>query len=171
MLISVDPGIRGGIAVKMVESEIEVYDMPETPEKIYNFLRALTLRAENIEYVKIYIEKTGTYVSGNSGPSAAKFAKHCGLLEGFLIALGYPFIEVTPQVWQKFFIGKQTYPKIPEEIQGKERKRILAQWKTERKNKIKVKAQELCPNMKITLKVADAVGILAYGEAQDDSLR
>jgi len=148
----------------MLESEIKVWDMPGTPQKIYNLLKMLTLQAENIEYVKIYIEKTGTYVSGNSGTSAAKFARHCGLLEGFLVSFGYRFIEVTPQAWQKFFIGKQVYPKIPKEIKGKERKRILAKRKTERKNKIKVRSQELCPNLKITLKVSDAVGILAYGE-------
>lgn len=164
MKIGIDPGQNGGIAAKMLESEIKVYDMPQTSQKIYSLLKSITLEAENIEYVKIYIEKTGSFVSGNSGPAAVKFARHCGLLEGFLIALNYPFIEVSPGNWQKFFIGKQVYPKIPKEIQGKERKRILAQRKRKRKNKIKNKAQELCPNLKITLKTADAVGILAYGE-------
>jgi len=79
--------------------------------------------------------KTGSYVYGNSGPAAVKFARHCGHLEAFLIALQIPYHEVLPAKWQKYLIGSPSYPKIPKEVPAKERKRILAKRKTERKIK------------------------------------
>ena len=104
---------------------------------------------------------------GNSGPAAAKFARHCGHIEMALIALDIPSDpSVLPSKWQTFFIGKPNYPKIPKEIQGKARKQILAKRKTERKNKIKAKAQALYPHLKITLATSDALGILTWGMAQ-----
>ena len=84
-----------------------------------------------------------------------------------LIALDIPSDpSVLPSKWQTFFIGKPNYPKIPKEIQGKARKQILAKRKTERKNKIKAKAQALYPHLKITLATSDALGILTWGMAQ-----
>lgn len=159
MIIGIDPGISGGLAV--VGGGISVHKMPETPKDIYDMLKGF--KANSDGDIKCYLEKVGTYMPGNSGPSAAKFARHCGNLEMALIALQIKYYEVPPAKWQKYLIGAPSYPKIPKEIPAKERKRILAKRKTERKNKIKQTVQARYPSLNITLATSDALGILEWG--------
>ncbi len=159
MIIAIDPGLSGGIAWQ-INNKVLAAKMGATPRDIFEQLQLLSQADED---VICYIERTGGYMTGNSAVAAVKFSRHCGQLEGFLISLSIPYIEVTAQKWQSFFIGKPNYPKIPKSIQGKARKQILAKRKTERKNKIKAKAQALYPHLKITLATSDVLGILTYG--------
>lgn len=162
IMLAIDPGLSGGMAWEK-DDKVYIESMPKTPKDIFELLENIS---GSFHTIKCYIEKAGTYVSGNSGPAAAKFARHCGMLEGFLIALGISYQEILPSVWQQNFIGKPNYPKIPKEIQGNARKRVLAQRKKERKNKIKIRAQALYPDLKITLATSDALGILSYLTSQ-----
>lgn len=159
LLIAIDPGAVGGIAYGN-KIFVKAIKMPSTPRDICDFLK--TLAAGNDD-VFCYIENVGQYRSGNSGPAAVTFANHCGHLYGFLIALDISHDKVQPAKWEHFFIGKPNHPKIPKEIQGKERRQILGKRKTKRKNKIKMKAQALYPNLKITLATSDALGIFTWG--------
>lgn len=163
MIIAIDPGATGGIAWEYDYKYEYVIKMPDTPRDIEEHLRSLIAMSEDNF---CYLEKVGQYMPGNAGPAAVKFARHCGVLEGIIVSLGIPYKEVLPAKWQNYFIGKPNYPKIPKEIQGKARKQILAKRKTERKNKIKAKAQALYPHLKITLATSDALGILTWGMAQ-----
>jgi len=165
VLIAVDPGGSGGICWQINNHKVLAANMGSTPKDIYEQLKLLSQADKN---VKCYIERVGNYVAGNAGPGAVKFAKHCGHLEGFLIALEIPYYEILPATWQAFLIGKPNHPKIPKEVQGKERKQILAKRKTERKNKIKIRVQGLYPHLKITLATSDALGILCYAVAQEN---
>lgn len=151
MLIAIDPGLSGGIVYTLNE-KIYAEKMPDTPKKIYDKMSAITLMADGYEGVKCYIEKTGSYRSGNSGVAAAKFARHCGNLESTLIALRVKYVEVTPKTWMDFFVGKISY----------DDKLSLAKKKTIRKNIIKTRAQALYPELKVTLALSDALGILNY---------
>lgn len=151
MLIGIDPGAEGGLSWEFNE-KIHARKMPDTPRDICDFLRELATLADGYGEVKCIVEKVGGYMPGNSGPAATKFARHCGNLEGILIALNIPFVQVTPQKWMKYFIGVRTYPAYM----------TSAQKKTRRKNLIKKKCQELYPHLRITLSTADALGILDY---------
>lgn len=159
--IAIDPGATGGIAwLRQLPDDsitVDACKMPSTNRDIWNTLETLT--GENC---RCTIEKVGTYMPGNSGPSAAKFAEHVGALKMALIGHLIPHDFVTPQQWQAVVIGKPSYPKIDHLIQGLDRKRILDTRKRERKNKIKARMQEVYPHLNVTLVNADALGILYY---------
>lgn len=162
MIMAIDPGsVSGGFAWTYNRKEVFVSVMPATPKDIYELLRVISSQGLSLNNM-CYLEQVGSYVSGNAGPAAVKFAQHCGHLEMALIALQVPYEKILPSKWQQYFIGKSTYPSIPKEIQGKARKQILAKRKQERKNKIKVKAQGLYPHIKVTLKTSDALGFLTW---------
>ena len=164
MIIACDPGMAGGWAWQ-IGKKVLATKMGATPKDIFEQLQLLSQADENII---CYIERVGAYMPGNAATAAVKFSRHCGNLEAFLIALQIPYHEILPAKWQTFFIGKPNYPKIPKTVQGSVRKQILAKRKTERKNKIKARAQSLYPHLRITLATADALGILAYGISQEE---
>lgn len=84
--------------------------------------------------------------------SAFTFGRSYGFLRGCLSALKIPFVEVSPQKWQKEFgITK-------------------SESKTEHKNKLKAKAQQLYPNEKITLATADALLLATFCRRCKDQL-
>jgi hypothetical protein len=78
--------------------------------------------------------------------SSFKFGQGYGFLRGLLIGLAVPFIEVSPQKWQKFY----SIPKTDS--------------KTKHKNLLKQAAQQRFPKEKITLITADAILIANYLE-------
>ena len=161
-IICIDPGINGAIAWRDGTGEVGVISMPVTPKDI---LEALINLTNGNDFC--WLEAVGGYVPGNSGPAAVKFARHCGHLEMALLALNVSYNQVLPLKWQSAVIGKPNYSKIPKETSPKERKRILAERKTERKNKIKAKVQGLYPAIKVTLKNADALAMLAWASGDE----
>ena len=152
MIIGIDPGSNGGIAYEF-NGEIFAKKMPETKENIYSEFAAISLFADGYEDIVCYLEKVGGYMPGNSGPAAVKFARHCGNLEMILFALKIKYIEISPQKWMKYFIGKIDYP---DDLTPYKKKTL-------RKNIIKIRAQVLYPHLKVTLALSDALGILNYG--------
>jgi Holliday junction resolvasome RuvABC endonuclease subunit len=79
--------------------------------------------------------------------STFKFGVGYGGLRMALIAASIPFEEVTPRTWQKALgvvVRKKT------------------ETKTQFKNRLKAKAQQLFPRESITLKTADALLIAEY---------
>ena len=70
--------------------------------------------------------------------SVFTFGKNYGQWLGILASNGVPYKEVTPQTWMKY------YGAMPKD-------------KAKRKKHLKHLAQSLYPNIKITLKTADAV--------------
>jgi hypothetical protein len=114
--------------------------MPDGMAETIDSLRELRC---TISHMTAYMEQVGTYMPGNSGPSAAKFARHCGHLEAALYALGIPTVFVLPVKWQKAIGG------FPAD-------------KAERKRAIKEAMARRYPHLTVTLKTADALGILTY---------
>jgi hypothetical protein len=164
-IIGIDPGASGGIAWRDTFGEIHCVDMPDTPKDILDLLYKACPQHES-EGSFCLIEQVGGYMPGNSGPAAVKFARHCGHLDMALLAAGIPHETILPAKWEHAFIGKPNHPKIPKEVVSAERKRIIAERKRERKNKIKAKAQALFPKARVTLKTADALGILYFAMYQ-----
>ncbi len=170
MLIAIDPGASGAIAYRYHKSGLDgsmggvsvlVAKMPKAPEDLFWRLHAEKGSAM-CGNVKAVVERVGGYVSGNSGPAAVKFARHCGHIDMALIAARIPTEQVAPSVWMKPFLADVIYPVRPETGL----KTAMTKWKADklriRKNHIKDKMQRLYPHLKVCLWNADALGILTW---------
>ena len=142
-MLSIDPGVNGGLAWTDADGIIQCAPMPDGMSAVADFIRQLR---QDLTTVDCIMEKTGTYMAGNSGPSAATFARHCGTIEAILYCYGVPTVQVSPQKWQK----PMGLPKD----------------KAERKRKIKEEMARRHPHLSVTLKTADALAILGYGLSQ-----
>ena len=144
-VIGIDPGASGGIAVlNDTHRVVEVVNMPDTPLDILEFLRKYSP-----DDTVVYLEDVGRGMPGQSSSATAKFARHNGHLEMALLALRFRSVKATPQKWER------TYGLGSSSAYGKE------EWK----RRLKMKAQELFPDLgkKVTLKTCDALLIALYG--------
>ncbi len=144
--IGIDPGKHGGIAVLDSDGTVlDVAKMPETPQDLLGFL------SKYKDCSICTLERVGG-MPGNGGSAMFNFGKGYGHLQMALISLEIPTEDVTPNKWEKTYqLGSS----------GKFSK-------TEWKNKLKAKAQQLFPSLgkKITLATCDALLIAEYGRRQ-----
>lgn len=144
--IACDPGKSGAFARIIVPQEgahhIETWDMPETEKDLLDLVKEL---AKGID-VKGMLERVNG-MPGQSGVAMFTFGRGYGNIRMALISAGIPFDDVSPQKWQ-------AYLGIP--------KKKKLEKKTTHKNRLKAKAQELYPNVKVTLANADALLIATY---------
>lgn len=147
VFIGIDPGEKGGIAVLDKGSNVlDIVKMPVTPQDILQYISEWK---DNDEYVvHCALEDVGKGMPGQSSVATAKLARHCGHLEMALLAKEVKTVYVTPKKWQKEYqLGSSS-----------------GYTKTQWKNKLKAKAQQLFPELgkKITLAVSDALLIAEY---------
>jgi hypothetical protein len=152
--IAIDPGVSGGIAwdgaslpscMSMPTSDTEI------AEEIQNLADILCSIRDNVTLV---IEDVPKYVGTNvPGSSVFPLAFNCGLIRGVALALKIPIILVKPHDWQKHF-----------RLGTKKDAGSTTAWK----NKLKSEAQRRFPHLKVTLKTADSLLILAF--ARESSL-
>jgi hypothetical protein len=147
--ITIDPGVNGGIAwdgatlpscMGMPGSDTEI------AEEIHNLADILCCIRDNLKFI---IEDVPKFV-GRALPGSTIFplAFNCGLVRGIAVSLRMPVILVRPQDWQKHFcLGSKGNSST-----------------TEHKNKLKAEAQRRYPHLKVTLKTADALLMLAYAK-------
>lgn len=131
--------------------------MPDTERDVWNMVRGFRFHhACQGRNTYAVIEKVGGYIAGvwgkdgssfSPGNAMFKFGASAGGLRMALIAANIPFEEVTPQKWQKA-LG------LPPKKNDKNR--------TEWKNRLKAKAQQLYPEIPVTLKTADAILLAHY---------
>jgi hypothetical protein len=146
-MIAIDPGAGGGIAYIDADGTVQALPMPEGMTTQMDFLRSLL---RDIGKVNVYVENVGGYMPGNSGPAACKFARHVGHIEAACYGFGFPLVYVAPNTWMKS-IG--TFSKD----------------KKERKAQIKESMARLYPHLSVTLKTADALGILTWAKAKHNN--
>ena len=139
-ILTIDPGASGGLALLNREGNVEAFPMPATMTEQIDAIREIVAEVPTITAV---IEKTGFHRPGNSAVATAKFARHCGHLEAALYSVGVPFEEVAPGVWMK------SLGALPAD-------------KTARKNAIKEQVARRFPHLDVTLKTADALGMLVW---------
>jgi hypothetical protein len=151
--IAIDPGVNGGIAwgatalsscMGMPDSDTEIAEEIQRLAEMDDVL--LRIRPG----IKCIIEDVPKYV-GEKLPGSKIFplAFNCGLVRGIAVSLRMPVILVRPQDWQKHFrLGTKG------DTSGT----------TEWKNKLKAEAQRRYPHLKVTLKTADALLLLAYAQ-------
>jgi hypothetical protein len=139
-IIAIDPGASGGIAWRDKDGLVDALPMPDGMTAQVDQLRALW--AALLPSIAI-VERVGTYMPGNSGPAAATFARHCGHIEAALYCYGISTRQVAPCKWQ----------------------RALGAWpkdKQERKRAIRDTMASRYPHLSVTLKTADALGLLTW---------
>lgn len=139
--LGIDPGMGGGLAV-LCGDKVSLTPMPRTDQDIIAWLESHSWLTENLNYG--VIEQVHS-MPAQGVSSTFKFGMSYGALRMCLIALQIPFETVSPQKWQKT-VGISSRKK---------------EGRTDHKNRLKARAQELFPKEKITLATADAL-LLAY---------
>ncbi len=142
-VIGIDPGAKGAVAVLDAATAklLLVMAMPPTPADVLELLRAY-----GGEDAVAYIEKVGG-MPGNGAQAMFNFGFGVGVLHAALAATGTRCVEVSPARWQTYF-----------RVRGN-----ASEGKTRHKNRLKERAQQLFPHVKVTLTNADALLIAAYG--------
>jgi hypothetical protein len=165
--LAIDQGKAGAIAVCLGGKMNSVYKMPETTQDVVDLLKTVLDGASDAE---AYIEDVGGYLKDRPQPGAMMFSfgRSCGVVLGALTTLGVRIIMVRPQMWQKALgIGTAGMIIIRAAMSEEERKAARKQnagIKAEWKRKLKERAQQLYPDVPITLQTADAMLILEYGK-------
>jgi hypothetical protein len=151
--ITIDPGVNGGIAWDSAQLA-SCMGMPgsdtEIAEEIQRIAEMDDVLLRIRPGIKCIIEDVPKFV-GKALPGSTIFplAFNCGLVRGIAISLRMPVILVRPQDWQKHFrLGTKG------DTSGT----------TEWKNRLKAEAQRRYPHLKVTLKTADALLLLAYAQ-------
>jgi len=163
IFIGIDPGQEGGIAV-IEEGTKRGTDKPKlyklsgaTDREVYGLLEQYGKYHGTVANVYCVMEqitprptsfmdrRTGKWTSTILKSTCLIYGSYC-LLRGMLFGAGVPFEERLPQTWLKEF-GLST------------RK---GESKTQWKNRLKGKAQQLFPRSKVTLAVSDALLLAEY---------
>ena len=150
LIIAIDPGVSGGIAIG-VDSPV-LYPMSETVHDLAELIRCAK---DSADYpVEAHVELVGGFIGkAQPGSRMFTFGQSYGQVLGVLAALEIPTHLHRPQKWQALLgIGNSA---------GCAKKH---QWKA----KLKAKAQQLYPSLKITLQTADA--LLLWHLAQQGKL-
>ena len=157
MIIAIDPGLSGGIAIRKEGGHADhAIKMPDTIKGIADYLYMVKKEAEaSNESLICYLEKVNA-MPKQGVTSVWTFGEHYGALQAILICLGIPKKDVTPAVWQKA-IGA-TRPSVPKDATKSQREAA----KREGKHNIKKIVESRFPTLSVTLKTADALGILIY---------
>jgi len=139
--MAIDPGWGGGIAsYNTRDRDVEVHKSPDTIIGIVDLIRTFRPNANIVETFAI-IEKVHS-MPGDGVRSVWRFAENTTAWKTALFSAGIPFKEVPPKTWMKQIGG------LPKD-------------KKKRKNQLKLYAQQLYPNIKVTLWNADALCMLS----------
>ena len=149
--IAIDPGASGGIAVHS-QGKTYCYPMPETQgdvlETLSEIVKSNEFEGSPESDIVCTLEQVGGFAgTGQPGSAMFKFGENYGFIKGVVQALGIRLELVRPQTWQRGF--------------GLGTKAACAS-KSEWKNKLKAEAQRRFPQLKVTLKTADALLILDW---------
>ena len=98
VVIGVDPGLGGGIAVKYADNNVFTFSMPGDVEPLRELVERITY-PDSLNTA--YVEDVPPFV-GNPLPGARMFrlGESCGLIRGVLSTLYIKTVLVRPQEWQ-----------------------------------------------------------------------
>lgn len=148
VIIAIDPGASGGVAVS-VFGVVDCRPMPPTGGDVLALLRSIKVSADKSAAETVCVIQAVNGFVGKAQPGSAmfRFGEGYGFLRGVVQALGIRLELVRPQVWQKAFnLGTAS--------------RCASQ--TVWKNKLKAEAQRRFPQLSVTLATADALLILDW---------
>ena len=147
-IIGIDSGVNGGVCAMYPDGEAKASPLGSISE-LCEFLIATREKSLNKACkLQVFLEEVTGYIGGKPQPASRSFVlgKSYGSILGLLVGLSIPFKTVRPQKWQQGLSG----------IRGIEY--------TERKRRLKEIATERYPQLKPTLKTADAILIADYGK-------
>jgi len=149
IVLGIDPGASGALAWG-TEFNSESMPFPYASEVDINEAFRKILGGE-FEKTKLhaFIEAVHSF-PGQGVASSFAFGKSYGFLRGLLIANKIAFETVQPRAWQKTFNMKSSKEES----------------KTDWKRRLKARAQEMFPRIKVTLATADALLIMEHGRRQ-----
>ncbi len=150
-ILAIDPGKNGGIAHGISAQTLGTVPMPSTVHDLADVMAGLGADV-------IYLEKVHT-TPQMGVVSAGSFMKGVGQIEGICATLKIPLFEVTPQKWMKYFELGKAKKRVSVSRKGK---KSTVKDTTEWKKRLKARAQQIFPNVSITLGTADAVLIWEY---------
>ena len=139
MYVGIDPGKGGGVS-GIIGEKLIAFKCP-------NNVDAMASKFYDLVYghnVKLLIEKVHSF-PGQGVVSTFSFGQNFGQWEGIISSLPIDYEYVQPKAWQKFFNIKEKEKKI-------------------RKLKLKQKAMDLYPNIKVTYAISDAILIMEYAK-------
>jgi hypothetical protein len=141
--LGIDPGIKGGLAVVHERGYVlELTKMPQTERDVWEWVSMAS-------HISSYAMIENVHSMPEQGiVGAFTFGRGYGGLRMGLIAAGIPFEEITPQSWVKGI--------------GITKRNSKTESKTVWKNRLKARAQQLFPGIKITLFTSDAILIAEY---------
>jgi hypothetical protein len=151
-IIAVDPGANGGIVTSVPSMEfdlnrLQAVKMPATEGDVLEVVRGFAREAIEQKSEMVAVVESQTGGGGKVQRGMFKFGRGYGFILGVLHTLGIRIELVAPQKWQKELgLGKRD-KNAP---------------KTEWKNKLKARAQQLFPAVPVTLATADALLLLEY---------
>lgn len=99
MIVGIDPGKTGAIAMLYPSGDLYVEDMP-TIDKELN-AAAISALFDEFNPAHIYIESVNSFGMGRQ--SAFNFGQGVGVLKGIFAAHKLPWSPVSPQRWKKHF--------------------------------------------------------------------
>ena len=142
LIVAIDPGVNGGLALLDREGVVTVQKMPGTDIDVVSFLVEVSNTAKEVD---CYLEEPPLYAGRNiPGSAIGKLMWNTGVLYGAAVCLGWKMHRVRPAIWQKAHTC------------GTKGELSSTAWK----NKLKARAAELFPTVDVTLWNADALLIL-----------
>lgn len=154
--VGIDPGMSGSVVALHPDDKVEAWTMPHEDEAIIELLHEFEVDS----LFTVFIEKIPKF-AGNArfaerniyGASLAVLYGNYRFCAGVLHGLGNPARELVPIKWQNV-------------VQCRNRERLdKGDWK----RKLKARAQELFPHVRVTLANADALLIAYAGRVMADS--
>ena len=166
LLIAIDPGKSGGIAIKPDNQPEVAWSMPDTDSGVIELIDHIIPEYSTIQESKVcYMEKVSGFIggrmqymncptcrnsiayrTGDPGKTMFTFGYGNGFLVSTFMTRKIKLEMVTPQKWMKGIgVGSKN-----------------GMGKTEWKRFLKDRASKWFPNIKVTLKTADALLILKY---------
>ena len=148
IVIGIDSGANGGVCVLYPDKAAFAAPIGSITE-LRDILEIAKKYAEAKSHsLDCFVEEVTGYIGGKPQPASRSFVlgKSYGSILGLLVGLGIPFHTVRPQKWQTGLSG----------VRGIEY--------TARKRRLKEIAAERYPQLKPTLKTADAILIADYGK-------
>jgi hypothetical protein len=151
-VVGIDPGATGAA---VLISRIKTVLVLQFSKYDWEYISDYLIHESGCRTIWGAVENVHTF--GQKGMASKhndfEFGKNTGIIHGILYAAKIPFELIEPKTWQFYHKLGGRWGAIG---------CTKAQEKTARKNAHKAKAQELFPNVKVTLETCDALLIAQY---------
>ena len=103
MIIGIDPGFTGAIAVVKESGTFEIHDMPTTTrggKTVLNIHRILYILKRVHQHTRIFLERAQA-MPKQGVVGVFRYAESYGMLQGLIVSQYMTYVTVPPQAWKK----------------------------------------------------------------------